>query len=85
MDNLREMAGIRLCESTIQRTTEDVGQRLVALQQDEQTVGPVVQWDWQRDAAETTVAYISIDATGTRQQGQGSRCRGPYGICRGGI
>lgn len=69
MDNLREMAGIRLCESTIQRTTEDVGQRLVTLQQDEQTIGPVVQWDWHSDASETTVAYISIDATGTRQQG----------------
>jgi hypothetical protein len=64
------MAGIRLCESTIQRTTEDVGQRLAALQQDEQTVGPVVDWDWNRDASDTTVAYLSIDATGTRQQGR---------------
>lgn len=65
------MAGIRLSESTIQRTTEDVGQRLVDLQEDEQTVGATVAWDWNRDASGRTVAYVTIDATGTRQQGHG--------------
>jgi hypothetical protein len=76
-ENLKEMAGIRLSESTVERTTEDVGQRLVDLHQQEQTVGSTVEWPWHADASEQKVAYITIDATGTRQQGpQGARAEG---------
>jgi len=70
-DLLREMAGLRLSESTVERTTEDVGARLAALLAAGITFGPPVRWDWRRDARGRTVAYVTVDATGTRQQGPG--------------
>jgi hypothetical protein len=79
-DLLEEMAGLRLSESTVQRTTEDAGARLAALLAAGTTCGPRVQWDWQRDARGRTVAYVTVDATGTRQQG--SRRCAPGGRCR---
>ncbi len=74
---LDEMSGVDLSESTIQRTTEDVGARIAALLAAEITVGPRVQWPWRRDAQGQAVAYVSLDATGTRQQGpKGARAEG---------
>ena len=67
------MAGIRLSESTVERTTEDVGARLVEMFRQDQTVGPAVRWKWHLDALGQKVAYITIDATGTRQQGPGGK------------
>ena len=72
-DLLREMSGLRLSESTVQRTTEDVGARIAALQAAGFTFGPRVQWQWRLDAQERRVAYVSLDATGTRQQGPGGK------------
>jgi hypothetical protein len=72
-DTLEEMAGIRLSESTVERTTEDVGRRMVEMFEQEQTVGPAVQWKWHLDASGRKVAYFTIDATGTRQQGPGGK------------
>ena len=66
---LDEMSGIHLSESTVERTTEDVGGRIATLLEQGFTFGPRVVWKWQRDAKGQTVGYISIDATGTRQQG----------------
>jgi hypothetical protein len=68
---LREMASVRLGESTVERTTEDVGGRIAALLQQGYTFGPAKPWAWHRDARGRTVAYFTIDATGTRQQGPG--------------
>ena len=68
---LQEMAGLRLSESTVQRTTEDAGARAAALLAEGVTFGPPVAWDWQRDARGRRVAYVTVDATGTRQQGPG--------------
>lgn len=65
------MAGLRLCESTVQRTTEDVGARLAALLGGGARFGPASCWDWHRDARGRRVAYVTVDATGTRQQGPG--------------
>lgn len=62
------MAGLHLSESTVQRTTEEVGQRLGALLAAGKTFGFPQSWDWHRDAAGRTCAYVSIDATGVRQQ-----------------
>jgi hypothetical protein len=67
------MSGIDLSESTVQRTTEDVGQRIAALLGRGVTFGPRLVWRWRRDAKGRTVAYLSLDATGTRQQGPGGR------------
>lgn len=68
---LPELAGLRLCESTAQRTTEDAGTRLGGLLAEGRTLGPRVSWDWHTDAQGRTCAYVSVDATGVRQQGSG--------------
>jgi hypothetical protein len=70
---LEEMSGVHLSESTIERTTEDIGLRIADLGNQGITLGPRVQWTWQRDSKGRTVAYVSLDATGTRQQGPGGR------------
>jgi hypothetical protein len=66
---LRETAGIRLSESTVQRTTEAVGERIATHLQKGRLIGGKQAWDWFRDALGQTVGYIAIDATGVRQQG----------------
>jgi hypothetical protein len=68
---LEEMSGVRLAESTVERTTEDVGGRLADLLGQGVTFGPEVQWRWHADARGRSVAYVTVDATGTRQQGPG--------------
>jgi hypothetical protein len=74
---LDEMSGIDLSESTVERTTEDVGARIAALLAAGITFGPRVQWSWRLDARGRSVAYVSLDATGTRQQGpKGARAEG---------
>jgi hypothetical protein len=70
---LEEMSGVHLSESTVERITEDVGDRIALLLHQEITPGPRVVWQWRRDAQGRTVAYLSIDATGTRQQGPGGK------------
>jgi hypothetical protein len=78
---LRTMAGLRLSESTVQRTTEGAGERLGQLLAAGKTLGFPKPWDWHRDAQGRTCAYVSIDATGVRQQAaDGSQAEGrmPY-------
>lgn len=70
---LHQMAGVRLSESTVERTTEEVGLRIARLQGQGITFGPDVPWRWYRDAQGRTVAYVTLDASGTRQQGPGGR------------
>jgi hypothetical protein len=70
---LHEMAGVRLSESTVERTTEEVGQRLAVLQGQDITFGPDVPWRWHGDAKGRGVAYVTLDASGTRQQGPGGK------------
>lgn len=66
---LKETAGVRLSESTVQRTTTATGNRIATHVQKGRTFGGKVAWDWFRDACGRTVGYIEIDATGVRQQG----------------
>lgn len=66
---LQETTGIRLSESTVQRTTEATGARIAEHLQKGRTFGGKGAWDWFRDACGRTVGYIEIDATGVRQQG----------------
>jgi hypothetical protein len=68
---LQEMAGVRLSEATVQRTTEDAGRRCAALLGAGTLFGPPVRWRWHKDARGRTAAYFTVDATGTRQQGPG--------------
>jgi hypothetical protein len=74
---LKKMAGMRLSESTVQRVTEAAGTRVAKQLQEGKTLGPNTSWEWQRDAAGRSCAYVSADATGVRQQGPGgSRAEG---------
>jgi hypothetical protein len=66
---LRETTGIRLSESTVQRSTEAVGQRIAQHLQKGRLIGGKKGWNWFRDARGNTIGYIGIDATGVRQQG----------------
>jgi hypothetical protein len=67
---LRKLCGLRLSESTVERVTEAAGQRLAKLLDDKKTFGEKKSWSWQRDARGKTCAYVGLDATGVRQQGQ---------------
>lgn len=66
---LKKLCGLALSESTAQRVTEDAGERLKQLLKDKITFGEGRPWDWQRDARGKRCAYVSLDATGVRQQG----------------
>jgi hypothetical protein len=70
-DLLEEMAGVRLSESTVERTTEDAGQRLVAVVVAGLTLGSKVDWPWHKDYDGKRCAYVELDATGVRQQRDG--------------
>lgn len=65
---LTTLAGLTLCESTVQRTAEDAGERLGRLLAAGKTLDFPQPWDWHRDVQGRRCAYVSIDATGVRQQ-----------------
>lgn len=74
---LRKLAGIRLSESTVQRTTEATGQRLSQQQHEGKVFGPKRTWKWHRDAEGKSCAYVSVDATGVLMQGDnGAKAEG---------
>jgi hypothetical protein len=66
---LRKLAGLRVCESTVERTTEAAGQRLGERLEQGQTFGEQPPWAWHRDQAGRRCAYVSVDATGILMQG----------------
>ena len=66
---LVKMAGLRLSESTVERTTEEAGLRLREARRKRVRLGRDRRWAWQRDARGRTCAYASLDATGVRRQG----------------
>ena len=68
---LHEMAGVRLGESTVERTTEGAGRRLADLVAAGAPLGPKVDWPWPKDYQGKRCAYVELDATGVRQQGRG--------------
>ena len=70
-DLLAKTTGVRLCESTVERTTETVGERIAAKLGAGKTFGAKKPWDWYRDAQGRTVGYLGLDATGVPQQGPG--------------
>jgi hypothetical protein len=66
---LTRLSGLRVSASTVQRTTERVGDDVAQRRRNDETFGPEETWDWNRDAQEKTVAYAGLDGTGVRQQG----------------
>jgi len=65
---LPELAGLRLAETSVERTTEEAGERYGALLDAGKTLGGPTPWSWRADAEGKTCAYVSVDATGVRQQ-----------------
>jgi hypothetical protein len=68
---LTKLAGLRLCGSTVERTTEAAGARLREWRAAGVVFGPKAAWEWNVDAAGRTCAYVSLDATGILMQGPG--------------
>ena len=66
---LKKLAGLRVSESTVERTSEsvggDVGRRIAA----GETFGADASWSWHKDAEGKTCAYVSLDLTGVGMQG----------------
>jgi hypothetical protein len=69
---LREMAGVRVSESTVQRTSEAVGQDIGCSLAAGETFGEARDWAWHKDAEGKTCAYVSPDLTGLGMQGPGA-------------
>ena len=66
---LLKLTGLRLSESTVERTTEAAGERLGECLKGGEVFGPKSDWGWNADHTETTCAYVSVDATGILMQG----------------
>jgi hypothetical protein len=66
---LPKLAGLRLSESTAERTTEAAGQRLQRRWAAGDTLGDFQPWTWSADCTGQRCAYVSVDATGVGQQG----------------
>jgi hypothetical protein len=78
---LPEMAGLKVAETTVQRTTEAAGQRVGDHLHAGGTLAFPHHWHWHKDALGRTCAYVSIDLTGVRQQAEdGGKAEGrmPY-------
>ena len=74
---LRKLAGLRLSESTVERTTEEAGTRLGERLAAGAVFGPKLAWKWNVDAQGRTCAYVSVDATGILMQGpEGAKADG---------
>jgi len=78
---LRKLAGVRVGESTVERTTEEIGARVGTELEQGGTYGAAQDFDWHKDKLGRTTAYVSIDGTSVPQQGpQGTKAEGkmPY-------
>jgi hypothetical protein len=68
---LRKLTGLRLCESTVERTTEATGTQLKDRQEGGLLLGTGPRYEWNADAEGRRCAYVSLDATGILMQGEG--------------
>jgi hypothetical protein len=76
-DLLLKLASLRLSESTVERVTEEAGERLGDLLTQGKVFGASEPWDWNRDATGQPCAYVSLDATGILMQGpEGAKADG---------
>lgn len=78
---LPEMAGLKVAETTVQRTAEAAGNRVAEYLHAGGTFGFSRHWDWHKDALGRRCAYVGIDLTGVRQQAvDGGKAEGrmPY-------
>ncbi len=67
------MAGVRVRESTVQRTSEAVGRDIGSRPAAGETFGEARDWAWHKDAEGKTCAYVSLDLTGLGMRGEGAK------------
>lgn len=65
---LPRSSALRVSAATVRRITEGVGDDLASRREAGETFGQSQPWDWERDASGRRCAYVSLDATGVRQQ-----------------
>lgn len=84
-DVLTAMAGLRVSESTVQRTAEEAGHRVGRLLAAGKTLGFPQPWDWHRDARPHLRVHQhrchGRTATGRRRRAG----RGPHALCGHGL
>jgi hypothetical protein len=68
---LKKTSGLRLSESTVERTCEAVGRDIGRRLADGETFDAGTPWPWHVDAERKTCAYVSLDLTGLGMQGPG--------------
>ena len=74
---LKKLTGIAVSESTVQRVTEDAGQRLDECLRKKRTFGPAQSFHWRRDVRGQTCGYTSLDHVSVPQQGpKGAKAEG---------
>jgi hypothetical protein len=66
--SLPKLAGLRVSPSTVERTVMRVGGDLHERRTEGETFGDTDPWDWHADADGQRCGYVSLDATGVRQQ-----------------
>lgn len=66
---LPRLTGLNVSASTVQRTTEAVGEDVARRRAAGEVFGSQRRWDWNRDTTGCRVAYVSVDATAVLQQG----------------
>ena len=69
---LRKLTGLRLSESTVERTTEAAGTLCQEQQEAGVLLGEGERYEWNGDADGRSCAYISLDLTGIMMQGEGA-------------
>ena len=69
---LHKLTGLRLSESTVERTTEAAGVYLKEQQEKGLLLGAGQRYQWNVDAAGASCAYVSLDLTGILMQGEGA-------------
>ena len=65
---LKKTSGLRVSESTVERTSEAVGHEIGRRLADGETFGAGTPWPWHKDAEGKTCAYVSLDLTGLAMQ-----------------
>lgn len=66
---LPRMSGLKVAESTVERTAEAVGAEVGRAIEEKSPFDEPRVWDWHEDAEGMTCAYVSIDLTGVGKQG----------------
>lgn len=66
--SLRRMSGLLVSQSTVQRTTERVGNDVADRRSGGEIFASPTCWEWEKDALGQRVGYVSLDATGVPQQ-----------------